>query len=202
MGFFKRYTKKDKYVIEDTTSIDNNIIYVVSKGSLPFEKETLHINARDFAILKYDIENRYGPDGNNQPKMKIGKNLLVRYKYLNMVNIFTQINGTYYPSYIRTRLDYDEYNELKKITEKRSVLMRELIINKVNYENPQKIGSNAEMKSIKLDDQLQKYDAVFWKNYNVLTRTPLQNEIIKELEKNGTLEEQFNKQTDNSKKKN
>ncbi len=80
--------------------------------------------------------------------------------------------------------------------------MRELIINKVNSNSPSKIGSKTEMKSVKLDDQLQKYDAEFWKNYNVLTRTPLQDEILKDLEKNGTLEEQFNKQTDNSKKKN
>lgn len=202
MGFFKRYNKKDKYVIEDTTSIDNNVVYVVSKGNLPYEKETLYINAKDLAIIRFDIEDKYGPDGNNQPKRKIGKNLIGRYRYLNMVNIFTNINGTYYPSYIRSRFEHDEYNELKKITEKRSVLMRELIINKVNSDNPSKIGSKAEMKSVKLDDQLQKYDADFWKNYNVLTRTPIQDEIIKDLEKNGALEEQFNKQTDNSKKKN
>lgn len=202
MGFFKRYNKKDKYVIEDTTSMDNHFVYVVSKGNLPYEKETLYINAKDLAILRYDIENKYGPDGNNQPKRKIGKNLIGRYHYLNMVNIFTKINGTYYPSYIRSRFEHDEYNELKKITEKRSVLMRELIINKVNSDSPSKIGSKTEMKSIKLDDQLQKYDAEFWKNYNVLTRTPLQDEILKDLEKNGALEEQFNKQTENSKKKN
>lgn len=202
MGFFKRYNKKDKYVIDDTTSIDNNIVYIVSKGNLPYEKETLYINADDLAILRYDIENKYGPDGNNQPKRKIGKNLIGRYHYLNMVNIFTKVNGTYYPSYIRSRFEHDEYNELKKTTEKRSVLMRELIINKVNSYSPSKIGSKTEMKSVKLDDQLQKYDAEFWKNYNVLTRTPLQDEILKDLEKNGTLEEQFNKQTDNPKKKN
>ncbi|HEU5292284.1 MAG TPA: carboxypeptidase-like regulatory domain-containing protein, partial [Cyclobacteriaceae bacterium] len=163
MGFFKRYNKKDKYVIEDTTSMDNHFVYVVSKGNLPYEKETLYINAKDLAILRYDIENKYGPDGNNQPKRKIGKNLIGRYHYLNMVNIFTKINGTYYPSYIRSRFEHDEYNELKKITEKRSVLMRELIINKVNSDSPSKIGSKTEMKSIKLDDQLQKYDAEFWK---------------------------------------
>jgi hypothetical protein len=202
MGFFKRYNKKDKYVIEDTTSIDNNVVYIVSKGNLPYEKETLYIHAKDLAILRYDIENKYGPDGNNQPKRKIGKNLIGRYHYLNMVNIFTKTNGTYYPSYIRSRFEHDEYNAQKKITEKRSVLMRELIINKVNPDSPSKISSNTEMKSVKLDDQLQKYDAEFWKNYNVLTRTPLQDEILEDLEKNGTLEEQFNKQTDNSKKKN
>lgn len=200
MGFFKRYTKKDNYVIEDTTSIDNNVVYVVSKGSLPYTKETLYINAKDLAILRYDIEDSYGPDGNNQPKRKIGKNLIGRYHYLNMVNIFSKINETYYPSYIRSRFEHDEYNELKKITEKRSVLMRELVINKVNSVTPSKIDSKTEMKSIKLDDQLQKYDTEFWKNYNVLTRTTIQDEILKDLEKNGTLEEQFNKQTDSSKK--
>lgn len=200
MGFFKRYNKKDKYVIEDTTSIDNDLVYVVSKGSLPFEKETLYVNVNDLAILRYDIENKYGPDGNSQPKHKIGKNLIGRYHYLNMVNIFVKINGKYYPTYIRTRLEHDEYNELKKVTEKRSVLMRELIINKINSDNPSLIASKEKMKSIKLDDQLQKYDEEFWKNYNILTRTPIQDKILKDLEKDGTLEDQFKRQTVDSKK--
>lgn len=194
MGFYKRYSKKDNYVMADTTVLDDQLVYVVSKGSLPYEKETLYIHAKDLAIIRYDVEDNYGPDGNNQPKRRIGKNLLARYRHLNMTNRFVKVNERYYPSYIRTQFEYGEYNEAKKVTERRFVMTRELSVNQVTTQNIA-MTSAEEMKSIALDDQLQQYDEVFWRDYNILTLTPLEEKIISDLEKSGALENQFRKKT-------
>ncbi len=193
MGFYKRFKKKNAYIIEDTTIIDNHPVYVVSFGRLPSWKQTFYINADDFAIIRYDVETYYGKEG-NLAMGKEEKNKVFRYRYLKVVNSFSLKNGKYYLNYIKMKVEHDLFNELEKKIEKYNVWEREILINNVNSTNVKPIEPQYIMRNEKLEDQLRGYDERFWKNYNILIRTPLEEQIVKDLEKESTLDEQFAKQ--------
>jgi hypothetical protein len=200
MGFYKRYRKKNAYVIEDTTTIDNHPVYVVSFGCLPSWKQTIYINANDFAIIQYNVETYYGKDG-NLVMGREGKNTVFRYRYLKVVNSFSRRSGKYYLNYIKMKVEHDLFNEREKRIEKYNVWDREILINNVNSTNVRAIDPQYIMRNEKLEDQLKGYNEPFWKNYNILMRTPLQDQIVRDLEKETTLNEQFSKQGETIKKK-
>ena len=78
-------------------------------------------------------------------------------------------------------------DELKFETE----LFQHLLINEVDTESVERIGSTEKMRSYGLQYQDLPYNKVFWDNYNVIKDSPLDRKIIEDLEKFGPLEKQF-----------
>lgn len=189
-GFFKRYSKKKNYVIEDTTYLDDVPVFVISEGQLPDWKETIYVNATDLAIVRFEGESRYGADGNLE-MVKVSKNKWSRYRYLKVVNTFRKVNGTYFPGYVRMRLDHDIYDKASQTTERYKIIDREVMVNDVYPANSR--PGNA-MQSISLETQLKTYNPEFWKTYTILLRTAEQDKIARDLEEKAKLEEQFSKQ--------
>ena len=96
--------------------------------------------------------------------------------YLSFMRMSSQINW------------YDEAsNELKFETE----LFQQLLINKIDTSPDERIGTTESMKKYGLQYQNLNYNKKFWENYNVIKRTPLDSQIIADLEKAGPLEKQF-----------
>jgi hypothetical protein len=189
-GFFKRYNKKNDYSIVDTTFIDKSPVFVITRGQLPEWTETYWINARDLAILKFEGFDYYGSDS-SQVMSKPENGIVSRYKRLHVINVYRQLNGKYYPSYLRMVLDQDNYNTKAGKSETYKILDRELMINQVEGVTGK---PKSTMERYSLETQLKTYDPEFWKNYNILSRTPLQEQAIQDLEKKAKLEEQFGKQ--------
>ncbi|UXE68900.1 MAG: carboxypeptidase-like regulatory domain-containing protein [Chryseotalea sp. WA131a] len=199
-GFYRHFKKTHKYIIEDTTFIDYEPVYVVSLGNVVDWKETWYINAKDFAIIKFVGEGNYGADG-NLVMGKVSKDKVLRYRYLKVVNSYSLIGEKYYLKYMSMRLDHDVYDQQKKSSETYKIIEREVMVNRVNSVNMKPLVSSETMKSYSLEDQLKKYNAAFWDNYNVMVRTRLQEQIAKDLESRETLDEQFKKQQETVKKK-
>ena len=189
-GFFKRYSKKKTYVIEDTTSMDNVPVFVISAGQLPDWKETIYVNASDLAIVRFEGESRYGADGNLE-MVKVSRNKLSRYRYLKVVNTFRKVGDKYFPGYVRMRLDHDIYDKATGTTERYKIIDREVMTNDVY---PANTRPHNAMQSISLETQLKSYNPEFWKSYTILLRTPDQDKIASDLEERVKLEEQFSKQ--------
>ena len=196
-GFFKRYSKKNDYRIEDTTFIDTSPVFVVKLGTLPDWTETYWINARNLAIIKFEGLGYYGNDS-SQVMSKPENGRVLRYRRLHVVNVYRPLDGKYYPSYMRMVLDLDIYHTKTGKSETYKILDRELMVN--NVEPVNKKPDNV-MKRISLETQLKAYNAEFWKNYNILSRTPLQEKAIQDLEKKSKLEQQFSEQKPVVKKK-
>jgi hypothetical protein len=78
-------------------------------------------------------------------------------------------------------------NELKFETE----LFQQLLINKVDTQPKGRIGSTDKMRNYGLQYQDQPYNKEFWDNYNVIKETPLDQQVLADLEKFSPLESQF-----------
>ncbi|NBW34705.1 MAG: hypothetical protein EBR30_06725 [Cytophagia bacterium] len=65
------------------------------------------------------------------------------------------------------------------------------IINKIDTSPVSRIGATESMKRYGLQFQNFNYNKAFWDSYNVIKRTPLDSQIIADLEKAGPLEKQF-----------
>lgn len=189
-GFFKQYSKKNDYRIEDTTYIDKSPVLVVTLGRLPGWTETYWIKVRDLAIIRFEGIGYYGSDS-SQVMSKPENGRVSRYRRLHVVNVYRSFEGKYYPSYMRMVLDQDIFNTKTGKSETYKILNRELMVN--NVQRVTKKPDNI-MKRYSLETQLKAYNPEFWKNYNILTRTPLQEQAAKDLEKESALEDQFSKQ--------
>ena len=96
--------------------------------------------------------------------------------YLNYITVDSKIN--WYG--LKT-------NELKFETE----LQQQLLINQVKPNTEERIGSTEKMKSYGLQFQDLPYNKKFWDNYNVIKETPLDIKIKEDLEKQLSLDKQF-----------
>ncbi len=66
-----------------------------------------------------------------------------------------------------------------------------MLINNIDTDPEYRIASTESMKKYGLQYQNFTYNKKFWESYNVIKRTPLDSQIIADLEKAGPLEKQF-----------
>lgn len=103
------------------------------------------------------------------------------------------MNNVLYLSHYKRRIRYHEMNtttgKLKKVT----VLDNELVINNIITENVQPLLNIMEESNLESQAGEYTYNPQFWKNYNIIKETPLDEKLIKDLEKDVSLQEQFKK---------
>ncbi len=144
-----------------------------------------YIDATTFSFLRVEYELGISDEvidrkGNLYSKMKSLKKIIdfreyYGSMYLNHINLETEVNW------------YDRSNEVKFTTK----LHQQLMVNKVFPATSQKIGPTETMKKFGLQYQQRAYNKEFWDNYNVIKETPLDKSIIDDLEKDLSLERQF-----------
>ena len=72
-------------------------------------------------------------------------------------------------------------------------LFQELLINNIETDDYEMISSAQKMKSFGLQYQDKPYNKEFWKSYNVIKDSPLEEAVVKDLEQRMPLEKQFEK---------
>jgi hypothetical protein len=180
--------KSDEYLssaIRDQNSYyDGNEIYVV-KNEEPDYKLKLYIDKINFAIIHLEFES------NKVYLDERKKNLYSKFMGLKKTIDFKRYEGVMYPSYfsMTSRINWFDYNthELKFETE----LIQQLLINKVEPNPQERIGSTEKMRNYGLQYQDLPYNKKFWDEYNVIKETPLDEKVLTDLEKGGPLEKQF-----------
>lgn len=104
---------------------------------------------------------------------------------------FQEHNGKLYLKYIAANYQNNwvsrKTQELELIAERDQALL----INNLNYINPQWIKSSKKMKRYGLQFQHEAYNKEFWANYNTIKDMPLNDKAQQDLEKLFSLEEQF-----------
>lgn len=110
---------------------------------------------------------------------------------LNKQIEFQEYNGKLYLKYIAAHYESNwldlKKDELVLITERDQALL----INKLNYIDPEWVKSSQKMKRYGLQFQNAPYNKEFWLNFNTIKDMPLSNKAQSDLEKLFTLEEQF-----------
>lgn len=146
----------------------------------------LYVDRDSYAIIRMEYQIMYP---NNTLKKKVGS--VSRYISDTKVIGFKRYEDRMYLNYIKVVSHFNWYdaktNELNFETE----MHQELLINKVYPGTDQRISSTKKMKRYGLQYQDEAYNKDFWDNYNVIKDTPLDKEIVADLEKLGNLDDQF-----------
>ncbi len=104
---------------------------------------------------------------------------------------FKEFEGKLYLKYLKVKTFYDWVNRNTGKLEAKTELDQMLLINQVKITNLQWISTGKKMKRYGLQYQDLPYNKVVWDRYNVIKDTPLDQEIVKDLEKYGDLNAQF-----------
>jgi hypothetical protein len=96
--------------------------------------------------------------------------------YLNYITVVTQ----------------ERWNDIQtKALKFETELMQHLLINEVHANTTERIRSTEKMRNYGLQYQDYPYNKEFWASYNVIKETALDRQVIRDLEKDAPLEEQF-----------
>lgn len=104
---------------------------------------------------------------------------------------FKEFDGKLYLKYLKVKTFYDWVNRKTGKLEAKTELDQMLLINQVKITNLQWISTGKKMKRYGLQYQDLPYNKAFWDRYNVIKDTPLDQKIMKDLEKYGNLNAQF-----------
>ena len=159
-------------------------VFVVELQSLTTLK--LYIDAVTYGIIRLEYKTGPGEDIIDR-KRNMESKLHSLYKIME----FREYAGKLFLSHINLISEINWYKENTDIVEFNTILHQQLLINKV-YPNPvDKIEATEKMRRFGLQYQHKNYNNVFWDNYNVIKETPLNREIIDDLEKELSLDKQF-----------
>ena len=174
---------------DSITNIGNNAVYKLSLfGDLEYEL-VLFIDTENYGIHK--LTYKYG-DG-TQPIEEINRSgkRAERIMKKNKSIEFNQFDGKYYLKYLRVNTNYEWIDLKNNVVEATTELFQELLINQIEITSPNWISTGEKMKRYGLQYQDMPYNKEFWDNYNVIKDTPLDLQIVKDLQKYGSLNSQF-----------
>jgi hypothetical protein len=183
---YRHFPEEDEFLKQLTrepdTEFNNKPVYVVTHR---LDQVKLLVDKKTFAILHLEDE--------NTSDLFVGKKrgLVSKLVKVKRVVDFKNFEGVMYLNYLSVHSQinwYDsETNELKFETE----LDQLLLINALEPKTSKKIGLSQKMKNYGLQYQDQAYNKDFWNNYNVLKESQLDKKIISDLEREQSLENQF-----------
>ncbi|QOI96448.1 MAG: carboxypeptidase-like regulatory domain-containing protein [Flammeovirgaceae bacterium] len=146
----------------------------------------IFIDKRTYAVVHLEYET----GSSNEPVGK-KKNLIGRFAGLRKTIDFREVNGKMYLSYLSmvSKVNWHDRqtNELKFETE----LHQQLLINDIRPGAIERIRTTERMRNYGLQYQDKPYNKEFWDNYNLIKDSPLDKQILEDLEKAGPLHKQF-----------
>lgn len=175
----------DSVYREDDSYYDGHEIYVVSRDS-DF-KLKVFIDKEDYSIIHLEQEiTPEAPDFFDRKKSLGGK-----FTGLKKSLDFRKFNGKMYLNFISMTSKESWYDVSTGKLEFETELFQQLLINKIHTNPKEKIGTTEKMRNYGLQYQDLPYNKKFWDEYNVIKETPLDKQILADLEKLAPLESQF-----------
>jgi hypothetical protein len=180
-------TSTNEFSIDTITAYNDRMVYGISVSN-KIDKGMLYIDIETYGVLKISME-RKNRDGGKYYYINPGPNRMSRGRVWFVFSVeFELYNGKLYPR----RMHESELNELYdpktsevKIT---SIETLEFVANNIH---PGKESKEAKKLKYGLIIKHKEYNKEFWANYNTLKLTPLSEKLIRNLEKEISLQEQF-----------
>jgi CarboxypepD_reg-like domain len=145
----------------------------------------LYIDTDTYGILHMEYE--------RSQSERWGKRRGLVGKFVNIKKMidFKDYQGKLYLNYITVDSRINWYDSKSDVLRFETDLHQQLLINQVYPNTDQRIGTTEKMRSYGLQYQDLPYNKAFWDKYNVIKTTPLDKQIIQDLEKELPLEKQF-----------
>lgn len=167
------------------TYYNEHRVYVVERNT-PNRFTRIYVDTDSYAIIRIEQEELF-------PNTIIKKKRKVVSKYISEKKIidFKEYRDKMYVNYMTMESKINWYNEKTGELKFETEIIRELLVNQIYANTNQRINNTEKMRRYGLQYQQNGYNRDFWANYNVIKDTPLNDEIVSDLEKQGTLDEQF-----------
>lgn len=167
------------------TIYNDREVFVIMQSSAYYLK--IFIDKINYSIIRLEVDVSYPDEVISKRKSMYSKLERVR-KTID----FKELEGKMYLSYIEVNSAVNWYDikthEKKFDTE----LFQQLLINNVNSNPSYRIGSTEKMRRYGLHYQDRDYNKEFWDNYNVIKESPLDKEIIEQIESQYTTSKKSN----------
>ncbi len=192
MTMLHSYPDEWNFRMEDTTYHNGNVVWVVgynydflkNKGAEVIKINAtgrVYVNASDFGILK--IQERQENSANKEYENHAYQ--------LDWEVSYQKFQGKYYLSYAKEagwNIDEKLGNDKQVVSRKDHRFQVEIMVNAILLSGFEKYKS----KEPTAEELAQiKYDEEFWSNYTTLKSSPLDLQIVEDLEKEKKLQEQF-----------
>ena len=169
----------------ENTYYDGHKVFVVNINSDAYTLK-MFVDRDTYAIIRMQYQVIYD---DNTLRKKVGS--VSRYISDSKVIGFKKYGDKMYLNYIKVISQFNWYDAKTDELNFETEMHQELLINKVYPNTKERISSTRKMKRYGLQYQDEAYNKEFWESYNVIKDTPLDKEIVADLEKLGTLNDQF-----------
>lgn len=169
---------------EQDSYYNGHEIFVISHTQDYYLK--IFVDKDNYAIIHVEFE-----IGSSNEILSKKKGMVSKFTGLKKTIDFKRFDDKMYLNYmtITSKVTWHD----AKTDEKRfdTELIQQLLINDIEADTKQRIGSTEKMRNYGLQFQHFQYNKEFWDNYNVIKETPLDQKIIADLEKVAPLQKQF-----------
>ncbi len=188
-------TKHNKYTIEKYLIEEGDLIYVIKTNHSKYVTHTMHINSKNYALIKVKME-MMTPEGEEwNPHLNKGvSNDSLNFQVTRIIKTiqFEEKEGRYHAKYldwlIEGKLSFQESNEEFCDWGFRFETMFDRAVTQ-NVVKPSR-DKLLNFRSQREPESTQ-YNPDFWDNYQLIKDFPVTPQIIKDLEANGGVENQF-----------
>jgi len=177
------------FSLDTITVYDDQLVYGVSM-SRGTDSGMLYIDMETFGFLKITMERKSRDKSKNyydERNIKSGKQRRVWFRFSVE---FDSYNNKLYPR----RMHESELNEIYDLAGQLRLSSIETLEFIATNIIPAKENQMAKKLKYGMMIKTTEYNQEFWKHYNVLKLTPLDEKLIQDLEKEISLQEQFDKQ--------
>ncbi len=167
------------------TFFNDHRVYVVERRTENMFTK-MYVDTENYAIIRIEQE-QFFPDEIVKKKRKMVSRHISEKKIID----FKSFRGKMYLNYMTLNSKYNWENEKNDKKSFETEIIQELLINRINIDTQERIGNTEKMRRYGLQYQDEVYNKEFWDSYNVIKDTPLNEEIVADLEQEGALEFQF-----------
>lgn len=190
-NFVRYYHFEDDDSFLETLTRDKNSVYddremYVIKREDGFSL-SLYVDKETFAITHIEYEEHIQHDNVLSKKKDMVSKFVGQKKTID----FHRHNGKMFLNFISLTSQINWYDSKTNALKFETELFQQLLINKVDPKPKDRIGSTEKMRNYGLQYQDRPYNKPFWDNYNVIKDTPLDKQVLADLEKIVPLESQF-----------
>jgi hypothetical protein len=168
---------------EKNTTHDDRPVYVITQNNGYRLKIFVDIDSYAITHLEYD---RVESD-----KWGKRRGLTGKFVHLKKTIDFKNYEGKMFLNYMIMDSQINWYDSQTDELRFETSLHQQLLVNQVYPRTSEKIGTTQKMRNYGLQYQDLPYNKSFWENYNVIKTTPLDSQVIHDLENELPLEKQF-----------